>query len=73
MQQRVPAASMQMPKAATRAPLPSLSAALQEEPCDISAHLPLVRLASIEAAGTTVPIPVADQRLAQRKPRQQRC
>jgi hypothetical protein len=79
MQQRMPAAGMQLaavqlPAGAARAPNQSAVAALQDEAFDISAHLPLVRLASIEAAGSTVPIlSSTNQGSASRKMRKQRC
>jgi hypothetical protein len=74
MQQRMPAAAVQVPAVAARPSTQPAIASMQAEAADISAHLPLVRLASIEAEGSTVIVlPSTHPGLASRRGRQERC
>jgi hypothetical protein len=76
MQQRIPPVAMQLPSVTARAPTTPSAAALQDEDGDVCDHLPLVRLASIEAAGTTVLTVTASgasQRLLQQKSTRHCC
>jgi hypothetical protein len=74
MQQRMPAAAVQLPAVAARPSTQPAIASMQDDAADISAHLPLVRLASIEAEGSTVPVlPSNNQGTASRRGQQQRC